>query len=474
MHESNDQQYAAFGNGIFFGEIVPKNHHTRKLMVKVSLFFRDVKVSYCKIFCKSRNNFENIPNTKWNTAKINMNSPLAAKLIIPGKIYSFYGNVLFYSYFCQTGERISYGVTLLLTITLFMWLLAEKIPAASDSMSKVGIFFNTLTVVMVAMVFGMSFVAGMHHKRVGDKSIPEWLRVYVFDFLAYKLGIRNRGNRDKNKRTDFGNCKEKPSFSSVESTSDGSLKSVLCKKTVLAENRNINTASSNNDIELPEIKVVSTKVETSLTSEQNNDGKVDVDKNHERSFVNDNISNIGKDCESATSTTTMSPAVIASNGDVNIQMTSSPSPTSQKETLVMTENVDDVDKKVEETSDVAKPIPRLRNVGLHLIMNKRKNSNNNNNLLTDQSNAQNIPLSTLAPSSTSPTAKMSFQMVAECAMESLAKRKNELMEQKLAKERREKLFFYEWRVCADTVDRLFSIIFVGVFVVAAIWIFHGF
>ena len=59
-------------------------------------------------------------------------------------------------------------------------------------------------------------------------------------------------------------------------------------------------------------------------------------------------------------------------------------------------------------------------------------------------------------------------------MEGLAKRKNELMEEKLAKERCDKRFHYEWRMCAETIDRMFTILFVSIFVIAALWLFHGF
>jgi Neurotransmitter-gated ion-channel transmembrane region. len=77
-----------------------------------------------------------------------------------------------------------------------MLLLSEMIPAASDSLSKLGIFFNVLIIEMVVMIFVMCHVARMYNKSVGDKPISHWMRTYIYDGLSYRLYVRKRNKRD--------------------------------------------------------------------------------------------------------------------------------------------------------------------------------------------------------------------------------------------------------------------------------------
>ena len=597
-------------------------------------------------------------------------------------------------------------------MTLFMWLLAEKIPAASDSMSKLGIFFNALTVAMVAMVFGMSFVSSMHHKRIGDKSIPKWLRMYVFEFLAYKLGVRYDGGENQKKKNksekidsknDIKECvtecfrasfnkmksnevkktgnavvtgndvlgdntmvkadkkedekmndekvkndhektlepqktasfdpsindltltsknpptaatniedkisardmkrdsstaessdKKKNVQKDVSSSSGGkaSTQTLLelslkkndddknenfydsknhnnqqgissVRETALIGNLSTDSVSSNAEKKLTTLSITSLisdnsgiKSKTLITavdaevddddvfddnkvnlSNENvemtptaNTSKVEVisdakmcDSNIKNDSVDGTVpDNVGQhngtgtkvddnfikaDCDAG-------PVVETGNADnnkitnindkeqdkvdhgtdtKNFSIDKSTNKTDGNELdscaestdkSILNNDNDSAAKLTEEKTDVARPMPRLRNVGLHLMMNKRRNSSNNsvrgdnNNDLSalDSSKAQKtlFPAMTRSPSSTSSKLKMTFQQVAGCAMESLAKRKNELMEEKLAKERHDKRFNYEWRMCAETIDRMFTILFVSVFVIAALWIFHEF
>ena len=555
-------------------------------------------------------------------------------------------------------------------MTLFMWLLAEKIPAASDSMPKLSLFFNTLTVAMVAMVFGMSFVSTMHHKRIGDKSISEWLRVYVFEFLAYKLGVRysigsegsnqnsqkkkegkkmdskdvegcltdchhtsfNKTNRLKNirktsdppvvtvslfdgKKTLYGpksdkaiekDNKEHDNFfiskkkagkdcsyekpvellkmaSTNPSNKDGKSK---CKKpstivtieknekdccTQQAFDKKDNVLSSpvptllelslkDNEVEnfhnnhdsnsIRETALIGNLSTGSISSSpsiviDNDDGteptsnllvaerksvtvsavsidnkevtaddddvfeSINNDKNA-RSKMCDNKSNKlaitqiaspnVKSKEKVEGKMSQSKADICTTGDAGTNKIAldindkGQDKVDGNDTESIDKNKDNTTKLTEhEKPVVARPMPKLRNVGLHLMMNKRRTSSNdtnksdNKNDLTNfnSSNAQNTLFAPTRSSATTSTGggtsssttsklKMSFQQVAGCAMEGLAKRKNELMEEKLAKERRDKRFHYEWRMCAETIDRMFTILFVSVFVIAALWLFHGF
>jgi len=94
--------------------------------------------------------------------------------------------------FLFLGEQITFGVTVFLTMTLFMLVLADMIPAAADSLSKLGVFFNILIIEMFVMLIVMCYLSKMYNKSADDEPIPTWMRTYIFDYLSYKLCIHKR------------------------------------------------------------------------------------------------------------------------------------------------------------------------------------------------------------------------------------------------------------------------------------------
>ena len=257
------------------------------------------------------------------------------------------------------GERISYGVTLLLAMTLFMLLLAEMIPAAADSLSKLGIFFNVLIVEMVVMIFMMCYVARMYTKTIGDKPIPRWMRTYVFDNLSYKLFVRERKTK-------------KPT-------------------------------------EKFRMEVVVEESET--TSEKSTD-------------CSENSSRKGSTSES-------------------------PRKVSATESNRLLEN-----KESDKETQAAKKrlaFSRFKQMGKSII---------NQNTVEEDSK------------SNKPT-QVSFTSMAYTVTQ-LMKRKNDLLFAQLNEERKERQFFYEWRICAITLDRVCLIVFTLMFFVTSVSIFSDF
>eukprot|EP00111_Clytia_hemisphaerica_P016044 TCONS_00047480-protein len=97
----------------------------------------------------------------------------------------------------QSGERVSFAVTLLLAMTVFMLIVADMVPASSETIPLLGIFFTAVMVEMVLMVFSMCYVLKLHLIQPDDgEEIGPFMRRFVYDFLSYKFGTRKR-------RTDF-------------------------------------------------------------------------------------------------------------------------------------------------------------------------------------------------------------------------------------------------------------------------------
>lgn len=372
-------------------------------------------------------------------------------------------------------------MTLLLTMTLFMWLLAEKIPAASDSMSRLGIFFNVFTVMMVVMVFGMVFVAVMHHKKIGDEPLPTWLRTFVFNWLAFKVGIRSReSKKDETKRkSHFIRCSDSnsPSNRNLDHSSISvSIKEGIspnCKKVAEEKERDDSKPATQENNNIPKDDKITT-IEKNRTEENRGEENEEVNKHCNNAHEN-------RDAQSAEGNKNASRTFeekdvtgkfnINGQNEENIELQM----VTPKEDYAHSNNCGEVassltskQKECEATKEKniapTKSLPRLRNIGLHLMAKKRGDTITNEKMNNESSSDVQLPTK---------LNKMSFKRVADCAMKNLAKQKYELTIQKLEKERKEKRFFYEWRVCAETVDRTFSILSVLVFLVTVVCIFNG-
>lgn len=74
------------------------------------------------------------------------------------------------------GERISLAITLLLAMTVFMLVVADIIPATSDVIPLVGIFFGASMIEMVVMIVVLCYVMRLYHKGDGDAPMGPWMR----------------------------------------------------------------------------------------------------------------------------------------------------------------------------------------------------------------------------------------------------------------------------------------------------------
>jgi len=90
----------------------------------------------------------------------------------------------------ESGERISLAITLLLAMTVFMLVVADIIPATSDVIPLVGIFFSASMVEMVVMIVVLCYMMRLHHKGPTDPPMSLWMRKFVLDWLSYQVRIR--------------------------------------------------------------------------------------------------------------------------------------------------------------------------------------------------------------------------------------------------------------------------------------------
>ncbi|XP_071785863.1 neuronal acetylcholine receptor subunit alpha-7-like [Asterias amurensis] len=77
---------------------------------------------------------------------------------------------------CDSGEKIGLGITILLSLTVFMLISADMMPPTSDNFPLIGQFY-TSTMVLVAASVGMSvMVLNFNHRPPSARRAPAWMR----------------------------------------------------------------------------------------------------------------------------------------------------------------------------------------------------------------------------------------------------------------------------------------------------------
>ena len=71
-----------------------------------------------------------------------------------------------------------------------MLVVADIIPATSEVIPLVGVFFSAAMIEMVFMIIVLCYIMQLYHKEPEDPPMPWWMRKYILDWLAYKVKVR--------------------------------------------------------------------------------------------------------------------------------------------------------------------------------------------------------------------------------------------------------------------------------------------
>ncbi|XP_061107722.1 neuronal acetylcholine receptor subunit alpha-7-like [Conger conger] len=119
----------------------------------------------------------------------------------------------------DSGEKISLGITVLLSLTVFMLLVAEIMPATSDSVPLIAQYFaSTMMIVGLSVVVTVLVLQFHHHDPQGSK-MPKWVRVVLLNWCAWFLRMKQPG--DNRKLIGYKYCHAHSSGSSVEMSAGG-------------------------------------------------------------------------------------------------------------------------------------------------------------------------------------------------------------------------------------------------------------
>lgn len=107
----------------------------------------------------------------------------------------------------DSGEKISLGVTILLSLMVFLLLVAETMPPTSDAVPLIGIYFCCIMIMCSMSMLFTVIVLNFHYRGPETHTIPSWVNEWVNGRLAWLLWMKrpgpaqNRHTKDTIERT---------------------------------------------------------------------------------------------------------------------------------------------------------------------------------------------------------------------------------------------------------------------------------
>lgn len=79
----------------------------------------------------------------------------------------------------DSGEKLSLGVTILLSLTVFLNMVAETMPATSDAVPLLGTYFNCIMFMVASSVVSTILILNYHHRNADTHEMSDWVSVFV-------------------------------------------------------------------------------------------------------------------------------------------------------------------------------------------------------------------------------------------------------------------------------------------------------
>jgi len=113
-------------------------------------------------------------------------------LIVPCLLISSMA-VLDFSLPPDSGEKLSLGVTILLSMTIFLNTVQAIIPITSDS-PLIAIYFNAIMLMVAASVVTTILVLNYHHRLADTHEMPDWVQLLFLQWIPWFLCMSRPGD----------------------------------------------------------------------------------------------------------------------------------------------------------------------------------------------------------------------------------------------------------------------------------------
>ncbi|XP_041448321.1 acetylcholine receptor subunit alpha-type acr-16 isoform X17 [Drosophila obscura] len=95
----------------------------------------------------------------------------------------------------DSGEKLTLGVTILLSLTVFLNLVAETLPQVSDAIPLLGTYFNCIMFMVASSVVLTVVVLNYHHRTADIHEMPPWIKSVFLQWLPWILRMGRPGRK---------------------------------------------------------------------------------------------------------------------------------------------------------------------------------------------------------------------------------------------------------------------------------------
>lgn len=95
----------------------------------------------------------------------------------------------------DSGEKLTLGVTILLSLTVFLNLVAETLPQVSDAIPLLGTYFNCIMFMVASSVVLTVVVLNYHHRTADIHEMPQWIKSVFLQWLPWILRMSRPGKK---------------------------------------------------------------------------------------------------------------------------------------------------------------------------------------------------------------------------------------------------------------------------------------
>ncbi|XP_014616022.1 PREDICTED: neuronal acetylcholine receptor subunit alpha-7 isoform X2 [Polistes canadensis] len=95
----------------------------------------------------------------------------------------------------DSGEKLTLGVTILLSLTVFLNLVAETLPQVSDAIPLLGSYFNCIMFMVASSVVLTVMVLNYHHRSPDRYVMPNWIKKLFLQWLPCILCMSRPGKK---------------------------------------------------------------------------------------------------------------------------------------------------------------------------------------------------------------------------------------------------------------------------------------
>ncbi|CAM1330620.1 CHRNA7 (predicted) [Pycnogonum litorale] len=100
----------------------------------------------------------------------------------------------------DSGEKLTLGVTILLSLMVFLQLVAETMPNTSEAVSLIGAYFACIMIMVAFSVVMTVLVLNCHHRNSETHTMPKWVKTVLLQWLPWILRM-DRPNKKITRKT---------------------------------------------------------------------------------------------------------------------------------------------------------------------------------------------------------------------------------------------------------------------------------